>query len=174
MYIDDIRCYFTYTTFFFLNWIQIRFAYFFTVALSPTYPIQGCSERQELLHTVRNQPMKPTNLSLHCTIIVLTNTFFLHRLMRFCRDGYSNEFAKEAWHYFYNIIKYHNGVVAYLETHKLTNQFMEAISPGVPYWVVSNALHFIAKVRVNVIFFLFYRSQTILMFTSNIYFFWIF
>ena len=67
-------------------------------------------------------------------------------MIRMCRDGKDLSFNKEAWKFFYRVVKYHHGVVQHMDmTNKLLNQLLELISPGVGNIVAINCLHYICK-----------------------------
>lgn len=72
-------------------------------------------------------------------------SFYLN-VLQMCRDGDAPAANKEAWKLMYTIIRYHGGVVAWMESnHKLLNSLIEIVSIGASMTVVRNSLYYFAK-----------------------------
>jgi len=70
---------------------------------------------------------------------------FYSKMLLFCRDGSNQEFNREAWALFYQVIYYHQGVMEYLIKGNVMASFVELVGTSYNNIVISNGLHYFTK-----------------------------
>lgn len=69
--------------------------------------------------------------------------------MVFCRENKNMEANKNAWKAFFEIIRYHPGIVDDLVKSQKLGQFLDIVTTGGGHIVIVNSLRYISKV-VNI------------------------
>lgn len=74
------------------------------------------------------------------------HTIVFNRVLDICKDGTDMEFNRNAWRLFYQLIKFHAGMLEFLIKNGRIINFLELIGSGASSVVITNSLHYFNKI----------------------------